>query len=98
MPSNLLVLGGEDLRQLPLEMRKTSLARLLRGRPDAIFIAPFESSAIGPDLFRAACDLGLEGLVSKRRDGPYQAGRSKEWIKIKNRAHPAFSRVLDTFG
>jgi hypothetical protein len=47
---------------------------------------------IGPDLFRAACNMGLEGLVSKRRDRPYQAGRSK------HRQHPAMSRVMETFG
>jgi hypothetical protein len=50
---------------------------------------------IGPDLFRATCRMGLEGLVSKRRDRPYQAGRSKDWRKIKNRAHPAFERVKE---
>jgi ATP-dependent DNA ligase len=53
-------------------MRKTNLERLLRGRSDGIFINPFESGAIGPDLFRAACDMGLEGLVSKRADRPYR--------------------------
>ncbi|QHP71251.1 DNA ligase [Bradyrhizobium sp. LCT2] len=89
---DILALGGEDLRQRPVEMRKTHLARLLRGRPDGIFIAPFESGEIGPDLFRAACDLGLEGIVSKRRDRRYIAGRTKEWIKVKNRSHPAMSR------
>ncbi|WP_271566734.1 ATP-dependent DNA ligase [Bradyrhizobium sp. CCBAU 11386] len=89
---DILALGGEDLRQLPLERRKTHLARLLRGRPDGIFIAPFESGEIGPDLFRAACDLGLEDIVSKRRDRRYFAGRTKEWIKVKNRSHPAMSR------
>jgi bifunctional non-homologous end joining protein LigD len=94
---DLLALGGEDLRQLPLEMRKTSLARLLRGRPDGMFIAPFESGTIGPDLFRAACDLRLEGLVSKWRDRRYGAGRSKDWVKVKNRQHPAFRRVIDSF-
>jgi ATP-dependent DNA ligase len=70
-------------------MRKTNLARLLTRRPDGIFVAPFEQGEIGPDLFRAACDMGLEGLVSKRRDRPYQAGRSKHWVKVKNRKHPA---------
>jgi ATP-dependent DNA ligase len=89
---DVLAMGGEDLRALPLEMRKTNLARLLRGRPDGIFIAPFESGEIGPDLFRAACDMGLEGIVSKRRDRRYIAGRTKEWMKVKNRAHPAMSR------
>jgi ATP-dependent DNA ligase len=89
---DILAMGGDDLRTLPLEKRKTNLARLLRGRPDGIFIAPFESGEIGPDLFRAACDMGLEGVVSKRRDRRYIAGRTKEWIKVKNRTHPAMSR------
>jgi bifunctional non-homologous end joining protein LigD len=92
-----LALDGEDLRGLPLSMRKTNLARLLARRPDGIFVAPFEQGEIGPDLFRAACRLGLEGLVSKRRDRPYQTGRSKYWIKVKNRNHPAMSRVMDAF-
>ena len=51
-------------------------------------------TAVEPDLFRAACGMGLEGLVSKRRDRPYQGGRSKHWVKVKNRKHPAMSRVL----
>jgi len=40
-----------------------------------IFINPFEIGAIGPDLFRAACDMGLEGLMSKRSDRPYRGGK-----------------------
>jgi ATP-dependent DNA ligase len=55
---------------LPLSVRKSNLARLLASRPDGIFIAPFETGEIGPDLFRAACDMGLEGMVSKRSDRP----------------------------
>jgi bifunctional non-homologous end joining protein LigD len=91
---DILALDGDDLRGLPLSMRKTNLARLLARRPDRIFVAPFEQGEIGPDLFRAACRMGLEGLVSKRRDRPYQVGRSKHWVKIKNRSHPAMDRVL----
>jgi ATP-dependent DNA ligase len=41
--------------------------------------------------------LRLEELVSKRRDRPYQGGRSKYWVKIKNRNHPAMTRVMDAF-
>jgi ATP-dependent DNA ligase len=89
---DVLAIGGDDLRTLPLSMRKTSLERLLRGRPDGIFVNPFEIGAIGPDLFRAACNMGLEGLVSKRSDRPYRGGRSKDWIKVKNRSHPAMVR------
>jgi ATP-dependent DNA ligase len=92
---DILALDGDDLRGLPLSMRKTNLARLLARRPDGIFVAPFEQGEIGPDLFRKACEFGLEGLVSKRRDRPYQAGRSKHWVKVKNRNHPAMQRVLD---
>lgn len=50
-------------------MRKANLERLLARRPEGVSVNSF--------LFRAACELGLEGLVSKRRDRPYQAGRSK---------------------
>src|SRR5215831_20918797 len=82
---DILALDGEDLRKLPLSTRKTNLAQLPRGRPDGIFVAPFEQGEIGPDLFRAACRMGLEGMVSKRADRPYCAGRSKDWVKVKNR-------------
>jgi bifunctional non-homologous end joining protein LigD len=65
---DILAEGGEDLRKLPLSMRKTNLERLLARRPEGILIYPFERGEMGPDLFRAACNMGLEGLVSKRRD------------------------------
>ena len=94
---DVLALDGDDLRDLPLSMRKTNLERLLRGRPDGIFVNPFESGAIGPDLFRAVCNMGLEGLVSKRSDRPYLGGRSPHWIKVKNRTHPAMQRVKEAF-
>ena len=90
---DILAEGGDDLRKLPLSMRKANLERLLVRRPEGIFINPFERGEIGPDLFAAACRMGLEGLVSKRRDRPYQSGPSKHWVKIKNRKHHAFNRV-----
>ena len=43
--------------------------------PDGSFLSDFEQGEIGPDLFRKACEFGLEGLVSKHRDRPYQGGR-----------------------
>ena len=82
---------------MPLSIRKSDLARLLAQGPDGIFVAQFETGEIGPDLFRAACNMGLEGMVSKRSERPYRAGRSKDWIKVKNRKHPALSRVMDSF-
>ena len=41
--------------------------------------------------------LGFEGLVSKRRDSAYRAGRSPNWIEVKNRKHPAMARVMEAF-
>jgi bifunctional non-homologous end joining protein LigD len=94
---DILVSDGEDLRRLPLSMRKASLARLLARRMDGISHSDFEQGEIGPDPFRHACLLGLEGMVSKHRESTYRGGRFRHWIKIKNRHHPAFSRVLDQF-
>jgi bifunctional non-homologous end joining protein LigD len=94
---DLNALDGDDLRRLPASMRKTSLARLLARRPDGIFVAPFEQGEIASHLFLAACNMGLEGLVSKRRDRPYQAGRSKHWVKVKNRTHLSNSESWTRF-
>ena len=94
---DVLALDGEDQRDLPLSMRKTNLARLLARHPDGIFVAPFEQGEIGPDLFRAACKMGLEGVVSKRVDRRYRAGRCTHWVKVKNRKHPAWRRVQAQF-
>jgi ATP-dependent DNA ligase len=57
---DILARDGDDLRTLPLSMRKAHLERLLARRPDGIFISPFEQGEIGPDLFRKACEFGLE--------------------------------------
>ena len=94
----MLVSDGDDFRKLPLSMRKTNLQRLLAAGSTASTSAPFEVGEIGPELFRHACLMGLEGLVSKHRDSLYRAGRSDRWIKVKNRSHPAWSRVMESFG
>src|SRR3954471_21254489 len=76
---DILARDGEDLRKLPLHLRKTNLAKLLARRPEGIFVSDFEQGEIGPDPFCAACKFGLEGMVSKRRDSTYRAGRSPHW-------------------
>jgi bifunctional non-homologous end joining protein LigD len=63
---DMLMSDGGDLRKLPLSLRKTNLARLLARRVDGIFLSDFEQGEIGPDLFRHACAMGLESIVSKR--------------------------------
>jgi bifunctional non-homologous end joining protein LigD len=94
---DILALDGEDLRGLPLHLRKTNLARLLARRPEGIFVSDYEQGEIGPKLFLQACKFGLAGMVSKRRDRPYRAGRSLDWVKVKNRSHPSLARVKDAF-
>jgi hypothetical protein len=59
-----LAYNGDDLSRLPLHLRKTNLVQLLRGRAEGIFVAPFEQGEIGPDLFEAACRMGLDWYQS----------------------------------
>jgi hypothetical protein len=61
---DILALDGDDLRKLPLSIRKQHPARLLKLRPNGIFVAPFEQGEIGPDLFMAACNMGLDPRTS----------------------------------
>src|SRR5215211_758913 len=89
---DVLALDGDDLRSLPLHLRKIKLASLLARRAQGIFVSDYEQGEIGPELFVQACKFGLEGMVSKRRDRPYRAGRSPDWIKVKNRSHPSLDR------
>jgi hypothetical protein len=58
---DILAMNGDDLRPLPLSMRKASIEKLLHRRPDGIFTGSFEQGEIGPELFRKACEFGLEG-------------------------------------
>ena len=46
-------------------------------------------------MFRHACKLGCEGIVSKQRDAPYRSGRVRTWIKVKNPASPAMARAWE---
>jgi bifunctional non-homologous end joining protein LigD len=92
-----LALDSEDLRKLPLHLRKTNLTITCPSTGSEFFVSEFERSEIGPDLFRHACKFGLEGMVSKRRDSAYRAGRSPSWVKVKSRSHPALQRVQDAF-
>jgi bifunctional non-homologous end joining protein LigD len=73
-----------------------SRAGLTRSIPDGM-LNDFEQGAIGPDLFRHACLMGLEGMVPKRADSRYRGGRSPDWIKVKNPKSPAMNRGKDAF-
>ena len=79
---DLVELNGDDLRRDPLAVRKATLASLLaRAAPGLRFNAHIDEKD-GPLVFAQACKLGLEGIVSKRRDSAYRPGRSPiGWLK-----------------
>jgi bifunctional non-homologous end joining protein LigD len=81
---DLLYLDGYDLTRTPLIQRKTLLAGCLADVPAGGTIRYSEHlEQDGEGMFRHACRLGLEGIISKRRDLPYRAGRGSHWLKIK---------------
>jgi bifunctional non-homologous end joining protein LigD len=82
---DLLKLAGKDLRRTPLEERKRALVKLLRKASWALQLNDHIAEP-GDLVFRHACELGFEGIVSKRLGSPYLSGRSRYWIKSKNPA------------
>jgi bifunctional non-homologous end joining protein LigD len=79
---DLLHLDGEDLRGEAFEARKSALAKLLPATTGKL--RPSETlDGEGETIRRHACRLGLEGIVSKRRDAPYRSGRTDDWLKAK---------------
>ncbi|WP_406858466.1 hypothetical protein ABEG18_12900 [Alsobacter sp. KACC 23698] len=79
---DLLELDGVDLRPQSLEARKSELRRLLGIPVDGVAFTDSMDER-GEDLFRHACMMGLEGIISKRRDSPYRSGRTQAWLKVK---------------
>ncbi len=77
--------AGRDLRSEPLSVRKTALVALLKAAPPALrFVDHFDGD--GDAVLKSACQMHLEGIVSKRLDAPYVSGRSEGWLKSKCRA------------
>jgi bifunctional non-homologous end joining protein LigD len=82
---DLLHLDGRDLRREPLIKRKRMLEALLQGQPHHFPIRYSEHLLTdGPAMYRQARAMGLEGIVSKRRDCPYRSGRGEDWLKVKS--------------
>jgi bifunctional non-homologous end joining protein LigD len=81
---DLLHLDSKDLKPLPLTARKDTLARLLEKAAKSGPLRLSESlTEPGSSLFKHACQMGLEGIVSKRADAPYRSGRGHDWLKTK---------------
>lgn len=84
-PRLLMASGGRDLRREPIERRKALLAKLLKGAHLSIILNEhFEED--GAIVFREACRIGCEGIVSKWLGSLYRSGRSPNWLKLKNPA------------
>jgi bifunctional non-homologous end joining protein LigD len=75
-------LNGYDLRQVPLLERKRVLQALLEGAPATLRFSDHILGS-GTEVYKQACDLKLEGIISKRAQSIYQSGRCRDWLKIK---------------
>lgn len=91
---DLLELEGTEIRKQPFEERKSLLADMLKKTKDGI---EYNDHIVGDGtlIFKHVCKLGHEGIVAKRKDLPYESGRSRRWLKIKNPNSPAMKRVED---
>jgi bifunctional non-homologous end joining protein LigD len=88
---DLIELNGADLRRCPIEERKRHLALILRQPHHGIALnATYDSD--GAVVYEHACALSCEGIVSKRAGSPYRAGRTDQWLKMKNPLAPAVRR------
>jgi bifunctional non-homologous end joining protein LigD len=81
---DILRLEARDLRRLPL-LKRREIARTALHRAMGSFkrIRLVQHVETGAGLYQAASGLGLEGVVAKRADSPYRAGRSKDWVKVR---------------
>jgi bifunctional non-homologous end joining protein LigD len=91
---DLLELDGKDLRRRPIEERKGLLAKLLHD-PNLSVVLNEHFEEDGAIVFREACKLGCEGIVSKRLGSIYRSGRSPLWLKAKNPNAPAVKREAE---
>jgi bifunctional non-homologous end joining protein LigD len=93
---DILTTEGDDLRKLPLSLRKTNLARLLAGVGTVSLLLPSKPARSTRICSARPASSGWREMVSKRKDSHYRAGRSPNWVKVKNRKHQAMSRVRET--
>lgn len=75
--------NGRDLRDVPLEQRRAELEKVLAKRQTDTVRFSAALNATPQDMIAAACQMGLEGIIGKRRDSRYTARRTGTWIKLK---------------
>jgi bifunctional non-homologous end joining protein LigD len=86
---DLLHVGRDDLRRYELVERRALLRKYTAKAGPALLYSDHMEGDEGEAMFRHACRLGLEGIVSKRATSRYKSGRCDAWRKIKN---PAYER------
>src|SRR3954451_9352324 len=79
---DLLFLDGEDLMPAPLRERKARLQQLLAGVRLPLQYSDHQTGR-GPEFYAKACEMGVEGIVSKRADAPYAPANRGLWLKTK---------------
>jgi bifunctional non-homologous end joining protein LigD len=89
---HLLELNGTDLRREPIDVRKATLASILRKSRHGVRLNEHPDGEV---VFRHGCKMGLEGIVSKRLGSRYRSGRSPDWLKFKNPATRAVKREAE---
>jgi bifunctional non-homologous end joining protein LigD len=92
---DLLELDGTDMRREPIEVRKATLASIVRKSRSGVRLNEHIEHPEGHVVFHHACKLGAEGIVSKRLGSRYRSGRSPDWLKFKNPAAPAVKREAE---
>jgi bifunctional non-homologous end joining protein LigD len=92
---DLLELDGADLRRETIEVRKATLASILRKSRPGIRLNEHLEHPDGALVFAHACKMGVEGIVSKRLGSRYRSGCSPDWLKFKNPEAPAVKREAE---
>jgi bifunctional non-homologous end joining protein LigD len=87
---DLLHLDGQDLRGQPLMERRALLRKLVKQDPRSPIQFSDHIEGDGARFFKAAAELGLEGIVSKRAASRYRSGPSRSWLKTKNMVESEF--------
>ncbi len=80
---DLLYLDSVDLREAPLHSRKSLLGEILESTGEKHLRFSRHSIGSGPEVYRNACGIGLEGIISKHKDSPYVSSRTQTWQKSK---------------
>ena len=83
-------LEGHDLRATPLVQRRELLKQLLAEHPHERLRYSADFDADAATILESARRMGLEGVIAKRKDAPYESRRTETWLKLKNKLRQEF--------